>query len=286
MAKGFVDLHMHTVASDGTQTIAQQVRRAKERSLCCIAITDHDTISADLSARVADWNGVEVICGVEIKADFDGVAGEVLGYFVDPANGPLQELLSGMETARTERMEQMVARCRRHTGADITMDDVRALADGNLGRPHLAKALVAKGVAVSLQDAFDRFIARGTPCHVPIEKSNYRDVVNTVHQAGGAAGIAHPCLMKVEDWAAFLDAARGAGMDAVEVFYPYNHAGRGLSIDPDLFRTLADARGFLLAGGSDDHGPNSTKESMGDIRIPYERVDALKAVLPIPLQTT
>jgi len=283
MTNGFVDLHMHTVASDGTQTIAQQVRRAKERALCCIAITDHDKISDELTARVEAWNGVEVITGVEIKADFDGVAGEVLGYFVDPSDRRLRELLKGMESARTDRMEQMVERCRVHTGVEMTMDDVRALADGNLGRPHLAKVLVAKGVAVSLQDAFDRFITRGSPCHVPIEKLSYREVVEVVHQAGGAAGIAHPCLMKVDDWPTFLDTAHAVGLDAMEVFYPYNHAGRGLSIDPDLFRTMAAERGFLLAGGSDDHGPNSTKESLGEIRIPYERVDALKAALPVPL---
>jgi len=283
MREGTADLHLHTVASDGTVTVAEQARRAKAAALACIAITDHDTISDDITARVAEVHGVELIAGVEIKADFDGVTGEILGYFVDPRSDELHSLLGGMETARVERMEEMLRRCRDELKIDVGLEDVRAIASGNLGRPHLARVLVDKGVVPSFSEAFDRLLKRGAPCYASIEKDGFRRVVEIVHRAGGVASLAHPCLMKVADWSAFLDELAAAGVDGLETYYPYDSSKRGLTIEPRVLRTMAERRGFLMTGGSDDHGPDSTKESIGAIRLPYERVEALRAALPVPL---
>ncbi|MFC2082007.1 PHP domain-containing protein [Candidatus Bipolaricaulota bacterium] len=283
MPHTYADLHLHTVASDGTVTVSEQARRAKESALSCIAITDHDTLPDELKARSTEIHGVEVIAGVEIKADFDGVTGEILGYFVDPTNAELQTFLDGMEAARTSRMEEMIARCRETLGIDIELADVRAVADGNLGRPHLARVLVEWGQACDFPDAFDRLLGRGKPCYVPIEKAGFRDVIDIVHRAGGVTSLAHPCLMHVGPWPEFLDVLLDAGLDGLEVFYPYGAAGRGLTIEPRLIATMAEERGFLLTGGSDDHGPDSTKTSIGEMRIPYARVEAMKQALSVPL---
>jgi len=283
MTPGYADLHVHTVASDGTVTVAEQVSRAKAAALSCIAMTDHDVISGDLTERVTTIRGVEVIAGVEIKADFDGVTGEVLGYFVDPGDGELRSFLAGMETARLERMEEMIRLCRSELKIEVGLEDVREVASGNLGRPHLARVLVGKGVVADFSEAFGRLLKRGAPCYAPIEKDDFREVVGIVHRAGGVTSVAHPCLMRIDDWDAFLDELRAAGVDALETFYAYDPAGRGLTIEPRILRTMAEKRGFLLTGGSDDHGPDSTKESIGAIRIPYERVEALRRALPIPL---
>jgi len=283
MRQGTADLHLHTVASDGTVTVEQQTRRAKAAALTCIAITDHDVISDDITARVAEVHGIEVIAGVEIKADFDGVTGEILGYFVDPRSDELHSFLAGMEAARVERMEQMLRRCRDELRIDVDLEDVRAIASGNLGRPHLARVLVDRGVVPNLSEAFHRLLKRGAPCYASIEKDDYRRVVEIVHRAGGVAALPHPCLMKVADWDAFLDEVAAADVDALETFYPYDPSSRSLTIEPRVLLTMAEKRGFLMTGGSDDHGPNSTKESIGSIRLPYERVEALRAALPIPL---
>ena len=280
---GYADLHLHTVASDGTVTVGEQARRAKAAALGCIAITDHDTISDDLTERVVRMRGIEVITGVEIKADFDGVTGEILACFVDPRHEELRGFLAGMETARTERMEQMVRRCREELKIDIDLDDVRVVGSGNLGRPHLARVLVDKGVVADLTEAFARFLKRGASCYVPIDKVGFRDVIDIVHRAGGVTSLAHPCLMDVVAWAAFLDELLAAGVDAIETFYPYDVSSRSLKIDPRLLQAMVEERGFLLSGGSDDHGPGSTKESLGSIRVPYERVEALRGALPVPL---
>ncbi len=283
MTHGYADLHLHTIASDGTVTVDDQACRAKAAALSCIAITDHDAISSDLTEAVSEIRGVEVIAGVEIKADFDGVTGEILGYFVDPQFDELRRFLAGMETARVERMSEMIRRCRDELKIEIDLADVRAVADGNLGRPHLARVLVSKGVVSDFSEAFNKLLKRGAPCYAAIEKDGFRDVVALVHRAGGVASVAHPCLMRVPDWDTFLEELAAAGVDGLETFYPYDPASRGLTIEPRVLRAMAEKRGFLMTGGSDDHGPDSTKESIGAIRLPYERVEALRAVTAGPV---
>jgi len=283
---GYADLHLHTIASDGTQTIDELARRARECALRTIAITDHDVISDELTGRISERNGVEIITGVEVKATFESVAGEILGYFVDPGAPKLRELLDRLKTSRIDRMRWMVDLCREEIGVSISFDDVREVAAGNLGRPHLARILIDRGVVGTFSDAFSEWLGKGRPCYWPIDKPPYPDVLEAIHDAGGVASLAHPCLMEVEDWPGLLDELSRAGLDAIEVFYPYiasDDASRGRSIEPRVMKNGAELRGFLLTGGSDDHGRDSTKESLGEIRVPYERVEALRAALPIPL---
>lgn len=278
MSVGFADLHLHTVASDGTQTIGELVSRARGCGLAAIAITDHDAISNDLVGRAIPMDGVEVITGIEVKADFDGVTGELLGYFVDPTSPELREFLAWMEGVRTARMEQMVARCREE-GLGVGMADVRRHGKGNLGRPHLARALIDSGHAAAFDDAFERYLTRGRPCYVPLEKAEFREVVRILHGAGGAVSVAHPCLMRVGDWDAFLDALVAAGVDGLETVYPYRESPTtALSIAPRLLASKAAQRRLLTTGGSDDHGFDSTKTSLGQVRLPYEHVEELKRV--------
>lgn len=276
---GYADLHLHTDASDGTRGLDEQLARAKAHALACVAITDHDVIRAELTQRVTSMGGLEVITGVEIKATFGKVAGEILGYFVDPTSDRLRFLLDGLKASRVERMHKMVELCREHTKASITFEDVRAVGPGNIGRPHLARVMIDRGLVDTFSEAFAEWLGKGRRCYWPIDKPDYRDVLNAVHEAGGATALAHPCLMKIDGWDRFLGELAVAGLDAIEVFYPYraaNGIGRGLTLAPSLMRTMTEKRGFLLTGGSDDHGPDSTKDSIGTIRVPYERVEALK----------
>jgi len=287
---GYADLHLHSIASDGTRTIDEIVRAARACALSAIAITDHDVIADELTGRVTVRHGVELITGVEIKAIFDTeageVAGEILGYLVEPEAPRLKGMLQALEASRISRMKKMVDLCREHIGAHITFDDVRAAAQGNIGRPHLARVLIDNGVVGSFQEAFGELLVKGKPCYWPIDKPGAKDVLDAVHEAGGVASLAHPCLMKVVDWDGLLDQLKADGLDGLEVFYPYgaaNGSARGLSIDPSLMQMRAQQMGFLLTGGSDDHGRDSTKESLGSIRVAYEHVEAMKASLPVPL---
>ncbi len=272
----YADLHLHTVASDGTQTVDELVTRAKAAALSCIAVTDHDTVSPDLSERVTRVRGVEVIAGVELKADFNGVSGELLGYFIDPSARDLADLLEWMDRARVRRMERMVEKCR-EVGVDVDMGDVRNHAKGNVGRPHLARALLEKGAIDEMDEAFARFIGRGQPCYVALEKVTLREAVKALRAAGAAISLAHPCLMRVADWDSLFRLLSEEGVDAIESVYPYRDPRSvDLSIAPERLAAEATKHGFLVSGGSDDHGPGSTKVSLGQVRLPYEHVEALR----------
>ncbi len=159
---------------------------------------------------------------------------------------------------------------------DIKIGEVHAIASGSIGRPHLAQLLVKRGAVPSLKEAFDRLIARGKPCYIPLERLGFRDVARAVHAAGGVTSIPHPCFMEVENWEEFLIAVHVEGVDGVEIFYPYRNAADKLKTSPQILASLAKKHGFLLTGGSDDHGPSSVKEALGEVRVPYRYVKALK----------
>ena len=150
-------------------------------------------------------------------------------------------------------------------------------AQGNIGRPHIARLLVEKGLLRATDDSFRTLIGKGRPCYVPLEKVSLEDAVTVLRGAGGAISVAHPCLMRVENWDRFLDLLAEAGVDGLETVYPYRDAtSPSLTISPHLLAAKAAKRGFLVTGGSDDHGTDSTRPSLGLVRLPYEHVDALK----------
>lgn len=276
MKQGFADLHLHTTSSDGTQTVDELVRRARSAGLTTIAVTDHDTLPAMLDQRSQWIGGVEVIAGTELKVDFGDVRGELLAYFIDPRAAALRSLFEDMQAKREERMDRMVERCCEQLGVSITSSEVRAAADGSLGRPHLARLLVKHGAVPTQEDAFHRFLGTKKPCYVSMHKPTLVEVLTAVREAGGVTSLAHPCLMTVDDWPTFLEGIREAGVDGVETFYAYRSYRHRLPIAPHRLAAIAADLGFLLTGGSDDHGPGSTRQSLGRIRVPPDRVAAIR----------
>ena len=276
MRTGSADLHLHTTASDGTQSIPELVKRAVACGLCSIAITDHDIVSPDLAQRVMQVDGLEVITGVELKVDYDGIPGEILGYFIDPRSQAMARLFSFMRDGRERRMEKMVKRCQDLLDLDISIAEVRSLAQGSIGRPHLAKLLVDKGVVKTMREAFDRLIGAGGDCYVRLARPQFRVATDAIHAAGGVTSVPHPCFIAIDDWDSFGDKLLTAGVDGIESFYPYMEGDNRLHITPEKIRSLARQKGFLLTGGSDDHGPNSVKETLGAIHLPYRYVEEMK----------
>ncbi len=276
MKYGFGDLHLHTTASDGTQTIDELVRRARCAGLTTIAITDHDTLSPELEQRVQVIEGIEVIAGTELKVDFGDVRGELLAYFIDPHAEALRSLFANMQAEREERMDRMIERCGEHLGVSITSDEVRAAADGSLGRPHLARLLVKHGVVPTQEEAFRRFLGTNRPCYVSMHKPTLDAVLAAVREAGGVTSLAHPCLMTVDDWPRFLEMIREAGVDGIETYYAYRNYRRPLKVTSRRLAALGGDLGLLQTGGSDDHGPGSTRRSLGRVRVPPERIAAVR----------
>lgn len=273
----WADLHLHTRWSDGTQTLSELLERAKALGLWAVAITDHDTIGPDLRAPVEIRDGLEVITGVEIKAEILGERGEILGYFLDPKHPALAALFSWMAKAREERMRAMVERCREVLGLPLTYEEVRDRAQGSVGRPHLAAILVERGVASSLEEAFLRYLGDDGLCYVPLPRPTSAQVIEAIRAAGGVAVLAHPGFHGFSNWREVLTTLKAQGLAGVELFYPYV-LEQEKPLNPQLgeLPALVAELGLVATGGSDDHGPGSVKESLGIVRVPYSVMEALR----------
>jgi hypothetical protein len=278
LATGVADLHLHTTASDGTCTVGDRVSQAVERGLDAIAITDHDVVGDDLTAPVTDRDGVEVVTGVEIRADLFDTKIEILGYYVDPADDRLETTLSSARAFRRRRNERLVERLADVTPLDIDYGSMCETVDGELGRPHLAARLVEDGVVDSIGAAFDEYLGSGGAAYVPMERLSAETVIDAVHAAGGVTSLAHPGRIRSDRVDEMVPRLAELGLDGVEVWYPYDDAGPGAYADvgvPDAARLAAD-NGLLRTGGSDCHGPGSGKFRIGSVRVPADALGALR----------
>lgn len=244
-----IDLHLHSRASDGTLRPEEVALLAKEKGLDLIALTDHDTVDgleecAEECARL----GLGFLRGIELSTGGDREI-HVLGYGIDPEK--MRGNLASLRDDRLVRMEKMVERIR-EAGMDVSMEDVREISGGApLGRPHVAMAMVKKGYASSVKNAFDRFLGDGRPCCVPRQRMSFQLAVEWIHDCGGKAVIAHPALIRgsrrmlTQTLAGLLD----EGADGVEAFHSAHTPA-----DAQEIESFARRRGVLVTGGSDFHG--------------------------------
>jgi len=189
-----IDLHSHTLHSDGQRSPDELVGEAVAAGVKVLSLTDHDTVSgiADATAS-ATRRGIRLVPGIELSCELHGREVHVLGHFLDPRSGALLQLAADMLEERRERMERMVARAQQAGFKQVTMERVIAASGGeNLGRPHLARALVDCGHAKSVKDAFDRFLHSRGPLWVDRRRVSVAEAVGLVRSAGGTSSIAHP----------------------------------------------------------------------------------------------
>jgi 3',5'-nucleoside bisphosphate phosphatase len=258
----YVDLHMHSTASDGSRAPADVVRAAKKARLAAIALTDHDSVAGVAEARVAGEElGVRVITGVELSAVEGETETHLLGLHLRDAS-LLERGLGELREMRTRRAEQIVQRLN-GLGVQVEMSAVLAQAGtGALGRPHVARALIAEGWAVDSRDAFDRYLGAGRPAYVAKEQLEMRDAIAMIHAAGGLAVLAHPGAAATRER---LESLRTQGLDGVEVKHP-GHS----SSETSRIRALIDQLGLLPSGGSDWHGAAEGPRTIGMMQVPAE----------------
>lgn len=228
------------------------VELAKAGRLDAISLTDHDTTSGVVPAQEAARGlDLEVIPGIEMSTTDAGREIHVLGYFVDPFSPALLAREQRAHDLRRRRMAEMVARLGT-LGLDISLEAVQSVpgADlGNIGRPHLARALVDAGHAANIGDAFDRFIGNDCPAFVPTQVSGPEEAVELIRSVGGVAVWAHPPKDALED---LTKRMVDAGLQGLEIFRP-NHGSQYMS---DL-EAIARSHGLVRTGGSDWHGPDN-----------------------------
>jgi predicted metal-dependent phosphoesterase TrpH len=261
----FVDLHSHTTASDGRATPEELIALAKAADLQAVAITDHDTLEGLPAAQIAaDLAGIHLVHGIELSTIDGAKEVHLLGLHLETTRA-LAEALVDVQSARVDRAVEIVGKLNK-LGIPVTMEMVLAeAAGGAVGRPHVARAMVAGGWAHNMRDAFDRYLGDGKAANVGKLRLELADGIALIHDAGGVAVWAHPqgegSRDKIGRYAAL-------GLDGVEVRHPSHNA-------EDLARlaTLAEHFGLLRSGGSDWHGALDGFRPLGCMHVPAPWMD-------------
>jgi predicted metal-dependent phosphoesterase TrpH len=259
-APAFVDLQVHSTASDGALPPAAVVQAAADAGLYAIALTDHDSVDGLPEAIEAGSRlGVRIVPGVELSSHFEGEELHLLGLHLANLDAMRAALLE-FQGQRVQRAERIVATLNAH-GIPVTMAAVLAEAGtGAVGRPHIARALVAGGWVREFRDAFDKWIGWGRPAYMAKETFDVADAIALVHRAGGIAVWAHPGELATPARIARLAAL---GLDAVEVLHP--------SHPPYLVQRLVEnteKAGLIPSGGSDWHGTHDGPRKLGGQLVP------------------
>jgi hypothetical protein len=249
---GGYDLHTHSTFSDGTNSIADNVRLAIERGLEGLGITDHDTVDGYAEATsAAEGTGLDLVLGIEFSAEFDGASLHVLAYGVDPGHQGLRDELKRLTDTRFRRGEMMIEKLQ-ELGYEISFERVREIAgDDLIARPHVAQAMVEAGIVQVEKEAFDRFISDGGAAYVPKHALDPMDALSLIRDAGGVCVLAHPGMWKgsgsVPD--ELIERMAEAGMAGLEVDHPdHDDAQRA------RYRSLAESLDLVPTGASDCHG--------------------------------
>lgn len=271
---GGVDLHLHSSASDGECAPGEIPRHARAAGLDVIALTDHDTLAGVTAASAAgEEHGVTVIAGCEFSVAADWGEMHLLAYYLPAGRVELEDFLEGQRGARAVRGEEIVRRLH-GLGLEVTDQDVRAAAGaGAVGRPHVARAMVTRGLVRDVQDAFDRYLATGRPAYVPKHLPSLAAVVDLVRSAGGVTSAAH---LHERAEPQTLEKLKRAGLDAVEAVHPAHDPQARRRIEQHVRRL-----GLLVSGGSDWHGEwrvDQRRAELGSVTIPAAWEEALRAV--------
>ncbi len=270
----FVDLHMHSTASDGSRAPADVVHAAKQASLAAIALTDHDSVAGLAEARAAGAElGVRIVNGVELSAVEGETETHILGLHLRDTD-VLDRALAELRGMRDRRGREIVERLNA-LGVTVGFDDVLGQAGpGVVGRPHVARAMIASGWATDARDAFDRYLGAGRPAYVAKEQLGMADAIAMIHRAGGLAVLAHPGAGGTRER---VEALRAMGLDGVEV----KHPGHSPS-ETTRLRRLCEQLDLVMSGGSDWHGASDGPRTIGMMQVPadwLERQDAQLAAL-------
>jgi len=274
-----IDLHTHSLVSDGTDPPARIVDLAAEAGCSAVALTDHDSFDGlpEARARSAD-RAITLVPGCEVSCVPVGTGGlHVLVYFVDDRATPLGEELGRLRADRAARNAALAERLTA-LGLPVSYDDVVAEAgsEAGVGRPHFAAALVKSGAVGSVDEAFDRYLANGRPAYVSKARLTAADVIDLARRSGGVSVVAHPLSWGLE-WAELGEAVAGlaaAGLVGLECTY-----GHYSPDDRTRLANLARRLGLVATGGSDYHGavkPDlSVGTGTGDLRVPDRVLDQL-----------
>ncbi len=252
-----IDLHSHTLISDGTLTPNDLVERAKAKGVEMLAITDHDTVDAYEQLSPASYDGLKIIPGVELSTQWRGVGVHVVGLNLSLDSASIKEGVARQEKARADRAQIIAKRLTKLVGP-IDFNRVSEIANhSQIGRPHFAQHLVELGVVKNISTAFKKYLGDGKPGDVKQCWAELPNIIDWIVKAGGVAVLAHPLKYKMT-WtkrSALLDdfiVAGGRGMEVV--------SGQQTKQETDRLARLCVEKGLLASCGSDFHQSSQWSE--------------------------
>jgi 3',5'-nucleoside bisphosphate phosphatase len=245
---GRFEIHCHSTVSDGLHSPAFLADLCLKNGVELWALTDHDTCDGCEEAwSAAHDKGISFVPGIEISAQAAGRSIHVLGYGFDPDSAAIRSYGTRMETARLERMEEMVRRMQ-SLGFAVTMDEVTDESErGNIGRPHLARALLKRGYIETLQEAFDLYLAQDRPAYVSMQWLHVEEAISLIGDGGGITVLAHPA--RYENLDAWVSRWAEAGLAGLEVRHPSHDLH-----DEDRLGRMAEHHGLIKTASTDFHG--------------------------------
>lgn len=254
-----VDLHIHTVYSDGVFSPEKIVDTATGAGLNAIAITDHDNVLAysiadNYAQKIAKENNVkalEIIPGVEINTMYKDTEIHILGYFMNRDDADFNDMLAMQQKARVEQTEQILNLLNRKAGINISFDKIKSLvADGgSIGRPHIAKAITMAGGTNSVMEAYNKYINNNSEVYVQRKTISPHEAIEIIYDAGGIPVFAHP--FDVDDAENLIKEFMHCGLRGVEAYHRKHSPAM-----VEYYSSIAEKCGLIITGGSDFHAPN------------------------------
>ncbi|MGN1346603.1 MAG: PHP domain-containing protein [Eubacteriales bacterium] len=272
-----IDLHTHTICSDGSMTPEELVCHAKNNGLAAVAVSDHDTVDGVKEAVAAGKRmGIEVVPAIELSAKSDTET-HILGYFIDPDSPELTEAMAYIREVRTIRLGETCTLLQKF-GIDVTIDEVRAEAGGGiLCRAHVAAIMTRKGYSTSPKEAFRQWLNVGCPAYAESQALTDTEAIDLIRKAGGDAYLAHLHLTKKthEELDRFVRHLTENGLCGLEGYYTDYTTEMAAE-----YRALAAKYGLKLSGGTDFHGTFKPHISIGSgtggLRIPYSILEQMR----------
>ena len=272
----YIDLHVHSTASDGTLSPSEVVDHAVSLSLSAFALTDHDTVKGISIAKErasyykATGTSIEVYSGVEISAGYKKKDIHILGLFVDEHNELLNRTLENALANRNQRNDKIIERFAK-LGICITKEELLEDApDSVITRAHFARVLYKRGITSSIQEAFEKYLSDTSPCYVPREYMTPEQAIGLILKANGVPILAHPLLYHLpqEELYELIKRLKNAGLKGLEVYYSSNRGQDEVNL-----KALASHFNLIASGGSDFHGSVKPQIELGtgkgNLKIPY-----------------
>jgi predicted metal-dependent phosphoesterase TrpH len=267
----YADLHLHTTKSDGNLSPSELIQLIKKTSLQVVSITDHDSTDGIDEAVQAglDAPNLQIIPGIELGTDIPGTDIHILGHWIDPKDVTLQNHLKDFRTGRETRARRTVEKLAT-LGIDIDIDRVFEIAQGAVGRPHIAQVMVEKGYITYPQQAFEKYLGKNGLAYISRNVLSPVEAITLITNAKGIATLAHP--REAENVESLLPNMVNAGLAGIEIHY------KGYSqSDKSRFRALADQYNLIALGGTDYHAFGTPGEIIpGTVGPPKNEVEKLK----------